>query len=137
MINPYNPFILLLCRTNMDIQFNQGSHSASYLCKYVTKMDSIFDATLSAGEENCAHFHAHVVGSIEAVYDIFGWSKHKCSRDVIFLDTTDPHHKRRMLHVNFQQQRGRQLLLRTKLEYYCARPHGIAFEELTYPQYFA
>ncbi|KAL7308336.1 hypothetical protein PS15m_011551 [Mucor circinelloides] len=38
-INPYNPFLLAIFETNMDIQVDKGPAALHYLVEYLTKLD--------------------------------------------------------------------------------------------------
>lgn len=76
----------------MDIQLNIGHRSMSYLCKYVTKLDthsefSINSPDLSARQK---HLRARSMGAVEAVYDILGLHKQSADTDVLFIDTNMP-----------------------------------------------
>ncbi|GJJ75426.1 hypothetical protein EMPS_07784 [Entomortierella parvispora] len=45
-VNAYNPYILKICRSNMDIQLNKGSRSIDYLHKYMSKVSSLSEGVL-------------------------------------------------------------------------------------------
>ncbi|CEP11262.1 hypothetical protein [Parasitella parasitica] len=67
VINNYNPYILKLTRSAMDIQINQGNNVRFYLAKYLSKVDS--DVELHHNMENTKdHMRGRVVGAIDAAY---------------------------------------------------------------------
>lgn len=100
MVNNYNPYLLAVFRTSMDIQYNAGPQAVRYLAKYLAKDDyeakillknvqqkeSGFYKKSSYVSEN-EHYSTRIVGSVEATYDVMGWHKHSNSRGVIFINT--------------------------------------------------
>ncbi|KAG2210441.1 hypothetical protein INT47_002383 [Mucor saturninus] len=101
MVNNYNPYMLAVFRTSMDIQYNAGPQVVRYLAKYLAKDDyeakfllknvqqkkSGFYKKSSYVSEN-EHYSTRIVGSVEATYDVMGWYKHSNSRDLP-VDSTD------------------------------------------------
>lgn len=100
MVNNYNPFLLAVFRTSMDIQYNGGPQAVRYLAKYLAKDDYEAKVLLKTVQEKQSgfynkssfvsekdHYSTRIVGSIEAVYDVLGWHKHSNSRAVIFINT--------------------------------------------------
>lgn len=86
----------------MDIQLNIGHRSLSYLCKYVTKLDTHNNFSIdNSAETNLSdkqkHFRARSIGAVEAVYDILGLHKQSANIDVIFLDTSMPTQRSRTI----------------------------------------
>jgi len=85
----------------MDIQLNIGHKALSYLCKYITKVDSYKQfSVIKANEElndRQLHFRARTIGSIDAVYDVLGLHKQSADTDVMFLDTNMPGQRDRII----------------------------------------
>ncbi|KAG1487321.1 hypothetical protein G6F52_012811 [Rhizopus delemar] len=100
-VNNYNPYLLAVFRTSMDIQYNDGPQAVRYLAKYLAKDDyeakillkniqvqnqGYYKRTTYVSERE--HYSTRIVGAVEATYDIMGWRKHSNSRNVIFLSTS-------------------------------------------------
>ncbi|KAG1461974.1 hypothetical protein G6F55_003251 [Rhizopus delemar] len=128
-VNNYNPYLLAVFRTSMDIQYDDGPQTVRYLAKYLAKDDyeakillknilvqnqGYYKRTTYVSERE--HCSTRVVGGVEATYDTIGWRKHSNSRKVIFLNTDDT-----------------QIFSLTPVEIYEKRD-GAA--ELTMPQFF-
>ena len=99
-VNNYNPYLLATFRTSMDIQYNNGPQAVRYLAKYFAKDDyeakillknvrstksGYYKRTSFVSERD--HYQTHIVGAVEATYDVLGWRKHSNSREVLFLNT--------------------------------------------------
>lgn len=99
-VNNYNPYLLAVFRTSMDIQYNDGPQAVRYLAKYLAKDDyeakillkniqvqnqGYYKRTTYVSDRE--HYSTRIVGAVEATYDIMGWRKHSNSRNVIFLST--------------------------------------------------
>ncbi|ORY97159.1 hypothetical protein BCR43DRAFT_438670 [Syncephalastrum racemosum] len=102
-IAPYNPFLLALCRTHMNIQLNEGRSALYYLCKYMTKQDSTRTITLHPTNPDTPqhHFKTRIVGAVEACFDILSLHKHKSSTGVVYLNTNLPINERRLLRHDY------------------------------------
>jgi len=84
----------------MDIQLNQGHETLNYLCKYITKLDTVFNFSIESNQNLNAtqqHFRGRTIGSIEAVYDILSIHKIESDKEVLFLDTNIPEQSPRLL----------------------------------------
>jgi hypothetical protein len=46
MVNNYNPDILRMAKSNIDIQLNFGNKPMSYICKYITKPAAVYKGTM-------------------------------------------------------------------------------------------
>jgi hypothetical protein len=100
MVNNYNPYLLAVFRTNMDIQYNDGPQAVRYLAKYMAKDDySTSISFKNVGKSNQGyyqkssfvkesdHLKTRIIGAVEATYDLLGWHKHGNSRKVVFINT--------------------------------------------------
>lgn len=100
MLNNYNPYLLAVWRTSMDIQYNDGPQAVRYLAKYLAKdsyetkvaLRSIHNANSGHYQksnwiEENEHYNTRIIGAIEATYDLMSWTKFKSSRDAIFVNT--------------------------------------------------
>lgn len=100
-INNYNPYLLAVFRTSMDIQYNDGPQAVRYLAKYLAKDDyqaKIILSNIQSGDQGFykrssyvserEHNDTRIVGAAEASYDLLGWHKHQNSRKVVFIDTS-------------------------------------------------
>ncbi|GAB5593242.1 hypothetical protein Unana1_08142 [Umbelopsis nana] len=95
----------------MDIQLNIGHRSLSYLCKYVTKLDthhqfSIKKASETPLSDKQKHFRARTMGAVEAAYDVLGLHKKSSDIDVKFLDTSLPEDRTRNIRTRRTQNRS-------------------------------
>lgn len=90
----------MLIQSAMDIQVNQGRHVLFYLAKYMYKEDT--EVTLEHNTETAwDHMRSRVIGAVEASYFQCGWSKHRNSRGVIFVNIClSGHDYRRLLKVD-------------------------------------
>lgn len=76
MVNSYNPYILKLMKSSMDIQINSGDRVVGYLAKYMSKVgdDEVeMECHMQTTQE---HFAARIVSSIDASFFIIGLHKH-------------------------------------------------------------
>lgn len=87
----------MLTQSSMDIQVNQGRNVMFYLAKYMSKVDS--EVIVEYNMQNTKdHLRARVICAAEAAYFLCGWSKHRNSRRVIFINTSlEVHDVRRLL----------------------------------------
>lgn len=87
----------MLTQSSMDIQVNQGRDVMFYLAKYMSKVDS--EVKVEHNMQNTKdHLRARAIGTAEAAYFLCGWSKHRKSRRVIFINTSmEGHNVRRLL----------------------------------------
>ncbi|KAG1050278.1 hypothetical protein G6F43_007437 [Rhizopus delemar] len=148
-VSNYNPYLLAVFRTSMDIQYNDGPQAVRYLAKYLAKDDyeakillkniqvqnqGYYKRTTYVSERE--HYSTRIVGAVEATYDIMGWRKHSNSRKVIFLSTSLLGQDTRRLRENIKDLNtdDTQIFSLTPVEIYEKRD-GAA--ELTMPQFFA
>ena len=91
LVNPYNPYLLALFETDMDIQINQGPAALHYLAKYLTKMqDDIEFQLVATGNQDVFvgyHMKSKIFGSIEAAFDILGLHNWHKMIFVVFVQT--------------------------------------------------
>ncbi|KAJ2955692.1 hypothetical protein NQZ79_g8342 [Umbelopsis isabellina] len=138
----------------MDIQLNIGHRSLSYLCKYVTKLDTHHKFRIEKSgnanqNDDSLHFKARSIGSIEAVYDVLGLHKQSSDTDVLFLDTALPNERSRTIKTKLNSGESiyndhtivkmidADFLSFLKLDIYLQRPRNPEFENIAYPEYFA
>lgn len=88
-INPYNPYLLSVWKSAMDIQLCFDDKVDIYLAKYLTKQDTQVTLTLG-GQSTTDHFKSRKIGLVRVVYDLLGYHTHRNSIAVIFIDTTLP-----------------------------------------------
>jgi hypothetical protein len=100
MLNNYNPYLLAVWRTSMDIQYNDGPQAVRYLAKYLAKDSYETKVALRSIHSKKSghyqksnwipeneHYATRIMGAIEATYDIMSWTKFKNSREAIFVNT--------------------------------------------------
>jgi hypothetical protein len=139
-INSYNPFLLRLLESSMDIQLNNGKRALNYLAKYLTKQDLQTGVEFASSDQQKRtakfHFENRILGAVEAVYDIYGFRKHHTSVGCIFLNTNLPHNDRRVLKKNIASLHpdSEDIFVERPIEKYLLRDR--ALHNLTYPQYF-
>ncbi|KAI8635866.1 hypothetical protein BD408DRAFT_322726, partial [Parasitella parasitica] len=100
-INSYNPLLLRILETHMDMQLNAGRQALYYLCKYMTKLDNQTKVFMNTANNNMdlidVHLKTRVIGAVEAVYHIMGWHIKRFSTKVIYINTNMPNYDRRQL----------------------------------------
>uniref|UniRef100_A0A8D9E244 ATP-dependent DNA helicase n=1 Tax=Cacopsylla melanoneura TaxID=428564 RepID=A0A8D9E244_9HEMI len=113
-INSYNPTILDILGSNMDIQFVLDPYScASYMLNYVTKIDAGLSKLLREAATDVEEgytsirqrlrkvgnvfINSNVMGAQEAVYHVLGLPLTKCSRSSTFISTFPIDTRTRML----------------------------------------
>lgn len=113
-VNAYNPYLLAVWRSNMDIQYNKGEAAVRYLAKYMAKneTEAMFEIInkgssgyyqIKKEKSMNEHFKSRIVGAVEATYDIMGWHKHRSSRSVAFIQTNLPGDDRRLLKPDIKE----------------------------------
>lgn len=113
-VNNYNKYCLLAWRANMDIQFIMDIYQcAMYVVSYVSKAqrgisELLANATKEAKEGNFTlqETFRHIgncftngveISAQEAVYILLGMSMRQCSRKVVFINTSPPDERVRLL----------------------------------------
>jgi len=114
-INNYNPYILAVFQTSMDLQYNDGPQAVRYLAKYMAMDD--YEAKImlkSIRKSNSGnymrtsyvpddqHYATRIVGAVEATYDVMSWHKHGNSRSVTFINTNLAHQDSRRVKSNIK-----------------------------------
>ncbi|XP_059142987.1 uncharacterized protein LOC131930491 [Physella acuta] len=120
-INGYNPDILHLFESNMDLQFVLEEYGlASYIVKYVSKIDSglskiLRDAASDANKGNKSvkekfrkianvFLNSNLMSAQEAAYHALSMPLSKCSRKTVYINTSPRLERARMLKTNAQLQ---------------------------------
>ncbi|KAK3804508.1 MAG: hypothetical protein J3R72DRAFT_377483 [Linnemannia gamsii] len=104
-INSYNIDLLRFANVNLDLQYNHGSRSKRYMCKYITENAAIYEARLTqdrmngsyGGDLYAQNFNYRSVSVTEAIMDLCSWSMSGVSHKVIFLPTELPKNRRGLL----------------------------------------
>lgn len=141
-VSNYSPYLLKLIRANMDIQINNDENVLFYLAKYLTKMDDVTNITLNDEPNRIVrqHFRGRIIGSVEAVYDILAFHKHRRSRGVIYTDTSLPgQDQRRQLVHNFKDlpDNSTNIFIKTHVEKYERRDRRLVnINLIQYTRYY-
>lgn len=148
MVNNYNPYLLSVFRTNMDIQYNDGPQAVRYLAKYMAKDDYSTSVSFkNLGKPNQGHYQkssyikesehlkTRIVGAVEAVYDLQGWHKHSNSRNVIFIKTALRGHSSLRIRddVKSLPEDSEDIYTKSQVEIYEKRFGG---DDLTLPKFY-
>lgn len=148
MVNNYNPYLLSVFRTSMDIQYNCGPQAVRYLAKYLAKDDYqtkvMLKSIRKSGEgyyqkssyiSDTEHYKTRIVGAVEATYDIMGWHKHRNSRNVLFLNTGLINHDSRRLRDDIKEldENSSDIFAKTHIQIYEKRNGA---RTLTMPEFY-
>lgn len=148
-INAFNPAILQLHRANMDIQFVLDPYScAAYILNYINKANKGMSKLLRRIVEEtrrgnstlkerlrliCNKFlNSSEISAQEAVYYILGLSVSHASRKVVFINTSLPQRRDRMLRPREQleelDENDANIFLDNYLNYYANRDRHLERE---------
>lgn len=148
-INAFNPDILRLHRANMDIQFVLDAYScAAYILNYINKANKGMSKLLRQVVEEtrrgnmtikerlriiCNKFlNSCEISAQEAVYYILGLSVSRSSRKVVFINTSKPENRDRMLRSREQLEAlgedSHDIFQENYLDYYARRHSRLSGE---------
>ncbi|GBM80454.1 ATP-dependent DNA helicase PIF1 [Araneus ventricosus] len=142
-INGYNKDILHLFESNMDLQFVLEEYGiASYIIKYISKVDSGLSKILRDAASDAkkgyksikekfrsianVFLNSNLMSAQEAAYHLLSLPLSKCSRKVIYINTSPREERARMLKTNAElrclNEDSTEVYMKDLFEKYSTRP---------------